>query len=119
MKLVTDLWVPETMAGMNLSELESGEWNLKKELSKTEIKKLRKVFIDQGKEYVVSSCLKSGFSRSLVFVSENQEVVGSIYFCSDGYAIEARPTLRPGKGKNFFWNKEGVEEFKEFLEGLD
>ena len=119
MKLVTDLWVPKSLTNSSIEDFKSNGWVLKKQLTKQEIRRLRKIFVDQGREYVLSTYAKSGYSTSLIFTSEDQKIVGVIYFCTDGLSIEARPALAPNKGKNFFWNKEGVDEFREYLIKLE
>ncbi|MEL7535227.1 MAG: hypothetical protein AAFN10_28280, partial [Bacteroidota bacterium] len=118
LSLVDSLWAPKNMSSRKLEDLEGFDWQLKHELSKKEISKLRKLFSNQGREYYFKQCTPYAFNRCLVFVSSDSSIVGSIYFCPQGYKVEAYPSLRPGVSKNFIWNESGMEDFEQFLQKL-
>lgn len=113
--LVDSLWVPKQMVGETIMEFEQYGWQLKGELNKSKVKKLRKIFSDQGRMYHFKPCDPYVFNRCMVFLSEDSTIVGSIYFCPQGYSVEAFPTLRPGISKNFMWSKSGMKEFEKFV----
>ena len=119
LELVKELWVPKDMSGKPLNQMADAGWKVRKKLSKGEIRRMRSLFVDQGKQFWHKSCSVHAFNRSLVFVGENNEITGVIYFCPEGYSLEARPSLRPGVSPNYIWGPEGMELFHSFIKKLD
>ena len=119
LELVKELWVPDEMTERPLNDLTAQGWQVKKKLSKGEIRRMRSLFVDQGNQFWYKGCSVYAFNRCLVFVSEHNEINGIIYFCPEGYQVKALPTLRTGVSPNYNWGPDGMELFHNFIKHLD
>lgn len=120
LKLVGDLYAPNSMVGMEIESMEEEGWVRQRVLTEMEIRQLRNSIKERGRFMRSFPCSEPAYNKCFVFIDQYEKIVGSIYFCPKGLSIEARPTLRPGEVRTFMWTKKRFRErFEEFVQDMD
>ncbi len=120
LKLVGDLYAPNSMVGMEIESMEEEGWVRQRVLTEMEIRQLRNSIKERGRFMRSFPCSEPAYNKCFVFIDQYEKIVGSIYFCPKGLSIEARPTLRPGEVRTFMWTKKRYRKrFERFVNTLD
>lgn len=120
LKLVGDLYAPNSMVGMGSESMEEEGWVKQRVLTEMEIRQLRNSIKERGRFMRSFPCSEPAYNKCFVFVDQHEKIVGSIYFCPKGLSIEARPTLRPGEVRTFMWTKKRFRKrFEQFVNTMD
>lgn len=120
LKLVGDLYAPNSMVGMGIESMEEEGWVRQRVLTEIEIRQLRNSLKERGRFMRTFPCSEPAYNKCFVFVDQDEKIVGSIYFCPTGLSIEARPTLRPGEVRTFMWTRKRFRKrFGQFVNTLD